>query len=79
MIISMRTTIDLTDEAYQLAKAFAHDRRESLGKVVSELIVKGASGSGPVGQVRLVDGWPVINIGRPITMQEVQDFLDEDE
>ena len=75
----MRTTIDLTDEAYQLAKAFAHDRRESLGKVVSDLIVRGAAGSGPVGVVRVVDGLPVVNIGRPITMEEVQALLDEDE
>lgn len=80
MIICMRTTIDLTDEAYQLAKAAARERRESLGKAVSDLILKGAKGTPvPPGEIRMVNGWPVVSIGRPVTSEEIAEFLAEDE
>lgn len=80
MIISMRTTIDLTDEAYQIAKGYAHDRRETLSKVVSDLILKGAKGTTvPPGEIRMVNGWPVVSVGRPVTSEEIADFLAQDE
>ena len=78
----MRTTVDLKDEAYQTVKAIARDRDESMGKVMSELIMKGACQPNPnhkVGEIRMVNGWPVVSIGRPITSEEVRDFLDENE
>ena len=38
-IILVRTTLDLTDEAYSLAKAVAHERNIGLGRAVSEIIL----------------------------------------
>ena len=76
----MRTTVDLSDEAYLLAKAVARDRRESLGKVMCELIIKGVQvPEGRVGEMRMVNGWPVVDLGRPITNEEVLEFLAKDE
>jgi len=78
----MRTTVDLSDEAYQAVKAIARDREESMGKVMSELIIKGAcqpDSDQKVGEIRMVNGWPVVSIGRPITNQEVRDFLTDNE
>lgn len=78
----MRTTVDLNDEAYQAVKAIARDRDESMGKVMSELIMKGAcqpNSDHKVGEIRMVDGWPVVSIGRPITNEEVLEFLAESE
>ncbi|MFN0106418.1 MAG: antitoxin [Bryobacteraceae bacterium] len=72
----MRTTLDLTEDAYQLAKAVARDRNDSLGRVVSELILKGAHGPGDrIGEMRIVDGWPVVSYGRMITSEDVKEFL----
>ena len=34
----MRTTLDLTDEAYYVAKSMAREEGRSLGRVVSDLI-----------------------------------------
>ncbi len=35
----VRTTIDLSDEAYHIAKAIAREQKRSLGNVVSEFII----------------------------------------
>lgn len=36
----MRTTVDLSVDAYQVAKAFAAQQKISLGKAISELITQ---------------------------------------
>jgi hypothetical protein len=44
----VRTTLDISDEAYYIAKAIARDQNRSLGRVVGDLIlqsVKGAKGA----------------------------------
>ena len=76
----MRTTVDLSEEALQLAKAVARDRRESLGRVISDLIVKGASSSGgTIGKIQIINGLPAVSIGRMVTTEEVRAFLEESE
>jgi len=42
MILPMRTTICLEDDALALARTLARQRRVSLGKAVSELVRRGA-------------------------------------
>ena len=70
-IISMRTTVDLKDEAYQAVKAIARDRDESMGKVMSELIMKGVHGPVDlIGKIRLVNGWPVVSYGKGVVTNE---------
>lgn len=36
----VRTTLDISDEAYYLAKAIARDQNRSLGRVVGDLILQ---------------------------------------
>jgi hypothetical protein len=36
----VRTTLDISDEAYYLAKAIARDQNRSLGRVVGDLILR---------------------------------------
>lgn len=39
-IENMRTTVDLSNDAYQVAKAMAEQQKISLGKAISELIIR---------------------------------------
>ncbi|MDZ7639547.1 MAG: hypothetical protein U5J83_15030 [Bryobacterales bacterium] len=41
----VRTTLDIPDEPYYIAKAIARDRNRSLGHVVGDLILEAARGS----------------------------------
>ncbi|MBI2688080.1 MAG: hypothetical protein HYX27_17360 [Acidobacteria bacterium] len=78
----MRTTVSLSEEALQLVKAIAHDRKESMGTVMSELIMRGANSPAPghnPGEIKLVNGWPVVSYGHTVTYDEVRDFLAGDE
>jgi hypothetical protein len=74
----VRTTIDITPEAWHLAKAIARERNQSLGKVVSDFILRQpvAETSKPA---RSAAGFPVFASGKPITSEDVQKLLDEDD
>ncbi len=37
--VIVRTTMDISDEAYYMAKTVAHKQKRSLGSIVSELII----------------------------------------
>ena len=76
----MRTTIDLTTEAYHVAKAVARERNLSLGKVVSEFIVQPARSpqtGGAKRKRRSAAGFPVLSSGKRITSEDVRALLDE--
>ena len=75
MVISMRTTLDLTDEAYHLAKAIAREKDQSLGRTISELILA-RSVAAP--ELAFVKGVPVVRFGRPITSEDVQAVLEDE-
>ena len=74
----MRTTLDISDEAYYLAKAIARDRHNSLGRVVGDLILqssKGAKGA----SIEMSDyGFPTFRCTRPVTTDDVK-ALDAEE
>ena len=74
----MRTTIDLTPDAYHLAKAIAHDRNQSLGKVVSEFILRPVTAEAPL-STHSSAGFPLFRCGRTITSEDVQSLISEDE
>jgi hypothetical protein len=77
----VRTTIDLTDEAYHVAKAVARERNLSLGKVVSEFIVqppRSAQAGGAKRKRRSPAGFPVFSSGKKITSEDVRTLLDEE-
>ena len=76
----MRTTVDLSDEAYRAVKAIARDREESMGKVMSELVMRGVSGPADlIGKIRMVNGWPVVSYGKGVvTNEDVRKIRDEE-
>lgn len=74
----VRTTIDLTPEAWHLAKSVAHERNQSLGKVVSEFILRPAI-SETSQPARSAAGFPLFRSGKPITSEGVQALLDDGE
>lgn len=75
---NMRTTLDISDEAYYIAKAIARDQNRSLGSVVGDLIlhsVKDAKGA----SIQMSDyGFPTFRCKRPVTTEDVR-ALDEEE
>lgn len=73
----VRTTIELSPEAYHVAKAVARERNQSLGKVVSDFILKRAAARIPESAVSRA-GFPVFASGQRVTSEDVQALLDED-
>ncbi|MBS1829407.1 MAG: hypothetical protein JST93_29160 [Acidobacteria bacterium] len=76
----MRTTLDLTDEAYHLAKAVSRERDLSLGKTISQLILERLSTPArPTPVIEFENGMPVVTIGRSIGAEDVRAILEEAE
>ncbi len=73
----MRTTIELTPEAWHLAKSVAHERNQSLGRIVSEFILRRFPTEASVPATSRA-GFPVFRSGKPITSEGVAALLDED-
>ncbi len=74
----VRTTLDIPDEAYYIAKAIARDQNHSLGRVVGDLILRSVKGArGP--SLEMSDyGFPTFRCSRPVTTEDVK-ALDEEE
>ena len=76
--VVVRTTLDISDEAYYLAKAIARDQNRSLGRVVGDMIlqsVKGAKGA----SIGMSDyGFPTFRCTRPVTTDDVKALDDEE-
>lgn len=77
----MRTTLDLTPEAYHLAKSVARERKKSMGAVVSEYIVGPATGErhGPLIRGVSSAGFPTFHVvgAKPITTEQVKALMEE--
>lgn len=74
----VRTTLDIADEAYYIAKAIARDQNRSLGRVVGDLILQSAKGSGGA-SIALSDyGFPTFRCARPVTSDDVKALDDEE-
>ena len=76
--VIVRTTLDISDEAYYVAKAIARDQNRSLGRVVGDLILqssKGAKGA----SIKMSDyGFPTFRCARPVTTEDVKALDDEE-
>ena len=71
----MRTTIDISDEAYCIAKAIARDQNRSLGRVVGDLILQSSKGA----SIKMSDyGFPTFRCTRPVTTEDVKALDDEE-
>lgn len=76
--VVVRTTLDISDEAYFIAKAIARDQNRSLSRVVGDLILqtaKAAKGS----SIQMSDyGFPTFRCSRPVTTEDVNALDDEE-
>jgi hypothetical protein len=76
--VTVRTTLDISDEAYYIAKAIARDQNRSLGRVVGDLILLSAN-SGKGQPLKMSDyGFPVFRCTRPVTSEDVRALDDEE-
>lgn len=74
---NVRTTLDISDEAYCIAKAIARDRNRSLGRVVGDLILQSVKGT-PGASITMSDyGFPTFRCTRPVTSEDVKALDDE--
>lgn len=77
----MRTTIDIDPEALQGAKERARNSNTTLGKTVSQLILRGlANGNGSKDiKKRYVNGVPVFPPrGGIVTLKRIQEIMDSE-
>lgn len=74
----VRTTLDIPDKAYYIAKAIARDRNSSLGRVVGDLILQSAAGAKGATIQMSEYGFPTFRCTRPVTTEDVK-ALDEEE
>lgn len=74
----VRTTLDISDEAYYIAKAIARDQNRSLGRVVGDLILRSAKGSKGAAVEMSDYGFPTFRCTLPVTTEDVR-ALDHDE
>lgn len=74
----MRTTVDIADEAYYLAKAMARDQKRSLGSVIGDLILHSVE-IPKAAQIGFSDyGFPTFRCTRPVTSEDVRALDDEE-
>lgn len=76
--VVVRTTLDIPDEPYYLAKAIARDLNRSLGQVVGDLILQSANRAKGAGIEMSEYGFPTFHCTRPVTTEDVR-ALEDDE
>jgi predicted transcriptional regulator len=75
----MRTTVDLDDDLLRMAKHLAQQRKQSLGRTVSDLIRKALQPAERVdAQQGAIPILPRKPGGRPVTAQAVKDLMELD-
>jgi hypothetical protein len=75
----VRTTLDVPDEAYYIAKAIARDQNRSLGRVIGDLILQSARGASGAASITMSDyGFPTFHCTRPVTTEDVKALDDEE-
>ena len=74
----MRTTLDISEDAYQIAKTVAREQKRSLGSVVSDFIV-GRLGNAPGSPNPAEEDaeFPTFRCTRRVTSEDVR-ALDDD-
>lgn len=71
----MRTTVDLADDAFYVARAHASARKISLGKAISELILQPRHVvDAEVSERR--SKYPSVRVGQVLTDERVKELLD---
>lgn len=78
----MVTTVDLDPEAYRLAQALAAERRQSIGKILSDAILSRQHSVPAADETSITQnssGLPEIRFGRQITTEGIRAMIAEDE
>lgn len=73
----MRTTLDIDDAALEAARQIASHRSQSLGTIVSELILKGLQAERRVPKRGGFPVFPARSGAKPITLEDVKQAEDE--
>ena len=71
-MVSMRTTLSLDDDVFQLVKTYAENRSVAMGKALSELVRRGLSAPP---KTRVVNGLVVFDVpqdSEPVTTELVK-------
>ena len=76
--VVVRTTLDISDEAYYIAKAISRDQNRSLGRVVGDLILQSAKGAKSASITMSDYGFPTFRCSRPVTSDDVKALDDEE-
>ena len=74
----VRTTLDISDQAYYIAKSIARDQNRSLGRVVSDLIMQSAKGAKGASLEMSDYGFPTFRCAKPVTGEDVKALVDEE-
>lgn len=76
----MRTTVDLPPGLHERLRELARERGQSVSSVLTQVATSGLSRLGlpSVIETDPRSGFPVIDIGRPVTAEEVAEALDEE-
>jgi hypothetical protein len=82
----MRTTVNIADDVYEMARERAHKKRISLGEALTELVRQGREQTErkPIG-IRYENGYPVFDTPQEAPMislediQRAQDLMDEED
>ena len=70
----MRTTLVLSDAAYEVARWLAHSQRRTLGEVVSELILESKASTHKLGGPNEL-GIYTFSTQEPLTVEGVRELL----
>ena len=74
----MRTTIDLPADLHQLTSAVARSRRQTLSQTIADILRQALiSDDQPTVSTSPITGLPVVDLGRPITPDDVAAVDDE--
>ena len=76
--VLVRTTLDIADEAYYIAKAIARDQNRSLGRVVGDLILQTAKGAKGASITMSNYGFPTFRCSQLVTTEDVKELDDEE-
>jgi hypothetical protein len=73
----MRTTLNLPDDVYELARSLAHSKNLSLGDALGELVRKGVRPAVGASSKTGFPCFPVSHGAAPITLEKTLDLEDE--
>jgi hypothetical protein len=78
----MRTTVDLPEDTLRRVKNIAADRRTSVSKVIADYVQKAVDppteGSYPRYHIEPDTGFMVVDLGYPVTSEDVRRALDDE-